>query len=196
MGLAILVQTLAAVAVAVALWRQRFSDRGTRMGAAPRHDHHHRWRDDGRADDAADARATGRRASGPSHDGLRRSHRGRARRRAGSAGHRLEPRAWRSSRRAFPRPSRDPDASARRALLFARRGWQNIRRVTHGVGDLCELRFAVRAAAVAGAARPVGHRARLRDHDGAGGVGGADRPRRSWLAGSRATSARAHAVVY
>ena len=57
MGLAIVVQTLTSIAVAVGVVAAAVRRPRARLGAAPRHDDHDRRRDDGRADDRADARA-------------------------------------------------------------------------------------------------------------------------------------------
>ena len=115
MGAAILLQTLVSVAVAVALWRQRFTDRAlgwalrlgmtlTIVGAMtgplmtrPT------------AAQLADARA------GKPHDDRRRAYGRRSGRRPRRAGDRVEPRARRSARAALHRPARDPGARARRA---------------------------------------------------------------------------------
>ena len=115
MGLAIFAQTLAAMAVAVALWRQRFSDRAigwalrfgmtiTIVGAmtgglmtTPTRAQLDAARA-GQRMTVAGAHTVGAPDGGP-----------------GSAGHGLEPRARRYSRRALPRPARAPDAAAGRA---------------------------------------------------------------------------------
>ncbi len=114
MGGAILLQTLVSVAVAVALWRQRFTDRplgwALRLGMTltivgaltgplmtrPT------------AAQLADARAGRRMTTAGAHYGRRRGRRSRR------AGDRMEPRARRPARSALHRPARDPGAGAHR----------------------------------------------------------------------------------
>ncbi len=77
MGLAILIQTLTAITVAVAVVEAALLRPRARMGPALRHDHYDHRRHDRGADDAADARAAGQRAGRPSHDSGGRTHGGR-----------------------------------------------------------------------------------------------------------------------
>ena len=151
MGGAILLQTLVSVAVAVALWRQRFTDRAlgwalrlgmtlTIVGALtgplmtrPT------------AAQLADARAGG------AHDDCGRALGRRCGRRSRRAGDGMEPGARRSARSALHRPARDPGAGAHRgrpAAVAPARG----RSRQGGAGCRGKLCVAVSPAALGGAA--------------------------------------------
>ena len=65
MGLAIVVQTVTSIAVAVALWRQRFDDRAAGLGASLRDDHHHHRCLHRRPDDADRRRHSSKRCAPP-----------------------------------------------------------------------------------------------------------------------------------
>ena len=74
MGVAIVLQTLTSVAVAVALWRQPFARSRDWLGAPSRPGHHHRRRQSRRPDDAADRRAARVGTRDGTHGHLRRAH--------------------------------------------------------------------------------------------------------------------------
>ena len=119
MGLAIVLQTLTSVAVAVALWRQTFADRAlgwalrlgmaiTIVGAAS-----------GGLMTQPTERAVDRGARNRPHDARRSAHGRGARRRAWLAGNRLERGARRPSRAALPRSSRAAGTAAHAARASA-----------------------------------------------------------------------------
>ena len=158
MGIAIVVQTITAVAVAVALWRQRFADPA--IGWALRL---------GMTITIAGAMTGGLMtqptreqmdgcAGRKSHDDRRRPHGWRA-----DGGPGLPGTGW-SREHGDLRVAHFLGLHALQilplaALVFARRGWHGHSPGPDGVGHLCESRVALRAAVVAGPARTVGHRA-------------------------------------
>src|SRR6188472_1866037 len=119
MGSAIVLQTLLSVAVAVALWRQQFQDRALgwalRLGMAITIAGAFTGGLMTRPTDAQ-LRSDCRDAPGDDH---RRAHCRGARWRTRSAGHRLERRAWRSSRAALHRTARAPGAAGDRLVAVA-----------------------------------------------------------------------------
>ena len=158
MGLAIVVQTVAAIALAVALWRQHFSDRAlgwalrlgmtiTIVGAMT-----------GGLMTQPTRAQTRQRASRTAHDCCGRAHCRGARWRARPAGYRLEPGARRSSRRALSRSSRAPVASACRSPLRQAR-MAGSAQGADGLGYRRELCVILRVALVAGPARTISDRA-------------------------------------
>ena len=129
MGLAIVVQTLSSIAVAVALWRHRFEDAALgwalRLGMIITIVRSH----DRRTHDPAYASAIGCRSRRRDDDSCRRAHRRRAGRRTGPARHRVEHGAWRSASAALSRPALALQALPLLALVLARRRLSDVVRV-------------------------------------------------------------------